>query len=538
MYKNYFILNRIVLEFNSALKGFAITEIFSQEKDKLILKCENHYEKFVEISVNPGEPYLTFRDEYRRARKNSIDFFEEFLPLKVDRFEISDHDRLVRFHCENVNIYFAVRGKHTNVFVEDSDGTVSSFKNEDETYLTEFKDEIPSHIFISVKKKIDYLLPDLEFEEYRKKYPFLGREIITEAKYRYSDKSSKTNSNYIQEIADELLEAAPAVFLSSDDLYLAVKSFHIFPSDEVKTFDSLIDALNFCIGRKFYLDAFTAKRKAAEKFIERELSKLSSKLNDLKGRIERGSREEEYNKIGNLLLINLNKVHLKSSSVEIEDIYEDNSIIIIKLDPKLTPQRNAEYYFNKAGNEKIAYNKSKELFRDISVNYNKLTALKGRFEKTETLEELNVIMKELHIKSGEKSNSPDDIKSKFKHYRIENKYDVYVGKDSVNNDLLTMKFAKQNDIWFHARSFPGSHVILRVLNNKEPVPKNIIKGAASIAAFHSKAKTSGLAPVSYTFKKYVTKKKGMEPGKVALLREDVLIVKPEIPKNCEYISGD
>jgi predicted ribosome quality control (RQC) complex YloA/Tae2 family protein len=147
-------------------------------------------------------------------------------------------------------------------------------------------------------------------------------------------------------------------------------------------------------------------------------------------------------------------------------------------------------------------------------------------------------MTELHIKSGEKSNSPDDIKSKFKHYVIENKYDVYVGKDSANNDLLTMKFAKQNDYWFHARSVPGSHVILRVLNNKEPVPKNVIKSAASIAAFHSKAKTSGLAPVSYTFKKYVTKKKGMEPGKVALLKEDVLLVKPGIPANCEYVSGE
>ncbi len=147
-------------------------------------------------------------------------------------------------------------------------------------------------------------------------------------------------------------------------------------------------------------------------------------------------------------------------------------------------------------------------------------------------------MKELKIKSGEKKELTDDIKSKFKHYIIDGRYDVFVGKDSTNNDLLTMKFAKQNDYWFHARSVPGSHVVLKVTNTKEPVPKNILKNAAAIAAYHSKAKTSGLAPVSYTFKKYVTKKKGMEPGKVILLREEVLLVKPEIPKNCEYISSD
>ena len=158
--------------------------------------------------------------------------------------------------------------------------------------------------------------------------------------------------------------------------------------------------------------------------------------------------------------------------------------------------------------------------------------------KDKMLEEIKNIMKELNIKSGEKRDLPDDIRTKFKHYIIDNKYDVYVGRDSANNDLLTMKFAKQNDYWFHARGASGSHVVLRVENTKEPVPKNILKAAASIAAFHSKAKTSGLAPVSYTFKKYVTKKKGMEPGKVALLREDVLLVKPGIPSNCEYVSND
>ena len=213
-------------------------------------------------------------------------------------------------------------------------------------------------------------------------------------------------------------------------------------------------------------------------------------------------------------------------------------MIKIKLDPKLTPQKNAGYYFTKAGNERKAYEKSKELFKDVSGNYSRLLQLKSRFEQSENIEELDKFMKELHIKQNVKVNNADDIVSRFKHYIIENKYDLYVGKDSSNNDLLTMKFAKQNDYWFHARSVPGSHVVLRVINTKEPVPKNILKSAASIAAFHSKAKTSGIAPVSYTFKKYVTKKKGMEPGKVVLLKEEVLLVRPEIPSNCEYVSGE
>jgi predicted ribosome quality control (RQC) complex YloA/Tae2 family protein len=80
--------------------------------------------------------------------------------------------------------------------------------------------------------------------------------------------------------------------------------------------------------------------------------------------------------------------------------------------------------------------------------------------------------------------------------------------------------------------------VLRVENTKEPVPKNILKKVASLAAFHSKAKTAGVVPVAYTFKKYVVKKKGDPVGTVRLLREDVLLVKPEIQSGCEYVTLD
>lgn len=540
MYKNYFILNRIVLELHSLLKGSSITEIFSQEKDKLVLRCEKDNEKFIEISVNPGDPYITLKHEFHRARKNSIDFFSDFLPVKINNLGISDHDRLIRISGDSVNFYFAVRGKHTNIFVQDASGNISTFTNEEDTYLEEFKKEINTHTFISVQKQIDFDKGGSEFDDYRKKFPILGKEIITEAKYRFTEDSGKTKADYLSEITHELLNNNPAVYLSSKtgDVFLAVDTFHIFPSDETKIFDSVTEALNYFLGRKYYLEVYSSKRKIVEKYIDRELSKLSSKMNDLKGRIDRGSNEEEYNRIGNLLLINLNKLPQKSSSAEIEDIYDNNKLLQVKLDPKLSPQKNAEYYFNKAGNEKTAYKKSKELFADVSANYHSLLQVKERFGDTESLGEINQIMKELNIKSIEKKETADDIKSKFKHYIIDGKYDVFVGKDSTNNDLLTMKFAKQNDYWFHARSVPGSHVVLRVLNTKEPVPKNILKDTAALAAYHSKAKTSGLAPVSYTLKKYVTKRKGMEPGKVALLKEEVLLVKPGIPRNCEYVSKD
>jgi len=128
------------------------------------------------------------------------------------------------------------------------------------------------------------------------------------------------------------------------------------------------------------------------------------------------------------------------------------------------------------------------------------------------------------------------LKFKYWHYIIEDKYHVYVGRDSKSNDYLSVKFAKQNDYWFHARGLPGSHVVLKVDNVKEGVPKDIIKKAASLAGYHSKAKTAGITPISYTFAKFVHKKKGMAPGKVLLQKENTLLVKPQIPKDCVLVD--
>jgi predicted ribosome quality control (RQC) complex YloA/Tae2 family protein len=153
-------------------------------------------------------------------------------------------------------------------------------------------------------------------------------------------------------------------------------------------------------------------------------------------------------------------------------------------------------------------------------------------------DELLQIKKELKIKPKQSLPEERSQTSLYRHFIIEGKYNVYVGKDSKNNDTLTTQFAKQNDFWFHARSVSGSHVVLRVENTKESIPKNILQKVASLTAYYSKSKTSKLAPVSYTLKKYVTKNKNHDPGQVSLSKENVLLVRPEIPKDCEMVLDE
>ena len=211
-------------------------------------------------------------------------------------------------------------------------------------------------------------------------------------------------------------------------------------------------------------------------------------------------------------------------------------MIKIKLDDKLSPQKNADRFFEKAKDSKIHYGKSIKIYRNSTIEFEKLKSIQNELQKEINEERIGEIMKELKIKPDESRIINDNTEIKFKHYLVDGKYHVFVGKDSQNNDLLTTRFAKQNDFWFHARSVSGSHVVLRVENLKEAIPKSILKKAASLAAYHSKAKTAGLVPVSYTYKKYVIKRKGMPIGQVSLLKEETLIVKPEIPSGCDYLS--
>ncbi len=291
--------------------------------------------------------------------------------------------------------------------------------------------------------------------------------------------------------------------------------------------------------RKYQFEEKHNDLKKINAFIDKELKRLSLKLNKLITVIEKGSQEVEYNKIANLLLINLNNITIGNSEIELDDIYETIAPIKrikIKLDSKLSPQKNADKYFEKARDSKINFEKSKRFYSDSKKEFEKLKSYQQILLKHNTFEEISSIMKELNIKNTVKSKPEDELSDKFKHYLIENKYHVYVGKDSQNNDLLTTKFAKQNDFWFHARSVSGSHVVLKVENTKEPVPKTILNKTASLAAYHSKAKTAGIVPVSFTLKKYVVKRKGMPVGQVSLLKEEVLLVRPEIPATCEYLT--
>jgi predicted ribosome quality control (RQC) complex YloA/Tae2 family protein len=538
MHKNFFFLNKFVVEADRELRDYSLTDAFSQDKDTLILAFRSgEMKKFIELSVNPGNSFITLRNKYSRAKRNSVSFFESFLPTRIISVDIALYDRVIRFNSEGGAVYFLIRGKYTNAVMVTSGGMLFPFKKSEEQDEEVLIKELSEIKFSNKFSYPSFLIKvDDTPESIRKRYPYIGKEIIIELKNRCEDKKQELGGE-LNKILREVEKNKPAVFYSDkfDTLELGIESFGSIPYSEKILFQTTSEALHYYLGRKYSIEGIADLKKKIVRHIKKEMERISTKLNSMDSILSKESKEEIYNKYGNLLLINLHKIKPRMDKVVVEDVYEGKETEI-PINPSISPNKNADLYFEKAKDDRITREKAKGMKIRFIMEFNKLKEINDRIDNIEEKEELRAIMKDLKIKDEENNPVKEDMKNKFKRYIIDGKYLVFVGKDSQNNDLLTIKFAKQNDYWFHSRGVPGSHVVLRNENTKENMPKNILKKAAALAAYHSKAKTAGLSPVSYCQKKYVVKKKGMEPGKVALLKEEVLLVRPEIPEGCEYIS--
>ncbi len=110
-------------------------------------------------------------------------------------------------------------------------------------------------------------------------------------------------------------------------------------------------------------------------------------------------------------------------------------------------------------------------------------------------------------------------------YELPDGWQVFVGRTDAANDYVSIKLAKPHDRWFHVRGMPGAHVVLRVTSEREP-DRATLERAAGLAAFHSKARTGGVVPVSMTEGRHVSKPRGAKPGTVEIRKESVLKVRP------------
>jgi len=535
MYRDYHYLNRCVIELNNILVDSRITDIYSQEKNKLFVTIPGDDQPFrhLIISTNPQFQYLLIKNEHYKAKKNTIQFFNEIYGDAISKIEIAADDRIIKISLSDSELIFIIRGGQTNVLLS-SEGKLKKFFKKNKFSDSDLE-LLSGYVYSSSMNLPEITEEDSEindFKTFKATYPKCSRILFNEIISRDEQNLSMMLGKCINEIFVSNIALTDSSL--TGEILFVPDTFTVAANPEV-SYDSFNEALNNYISEYYSGGRKNGIIKELEQHVNKEKEGLSNKLNNLKSRIEAGSNDEKYYMCGSMLVNNLYLVKKGMKQIQLTD-YETNEKHIVKLDPKLTPQDNAEKYFEKAKDEKKNFNKSEELFSLTGAKYKYYSDISEKISDSSDLNELIELRKKLKIGVKRKVDDNFNYNVNLREYLIDSKYRVFVGKDSKSNDLLSTKIAKQNDYWFHARGLPGSHVVLRVDNPKEVIPKNILNAAASIAAFYSKAKTANLAPVSYTLRKYVRKQKGMELGKVIISKEKVLLVKPELPKNCESIT--
>lgn len=508
MQNNYYFLKNLSKELVTEIKGLKLAACFSQNRDELVLGfCTPHREFWIKAMLTSDIACLSFPKEYARAKKNSVNLFQELLDLEVLAIQQYQNERSFSIEFENnYTLLFKMHGRSSNIILFESKKFLASFNNRFEQ-----------------DKKIDLTNLDRpilqnqnEFEQQgiRKTFPTFGKVVISHLELQDLDLTKQWQK------VDDLLQSfkKPTFYVLRMDNSIA---FRLFEAGEVLfSSQNAIESINQFYtywSKEYYLEK---ERQKVIKNLQRQSKQYESYLKKTKRQLDKIQNESRYEEMGHILMANLNQIPKRAKEVELLDFYT-NQLVKIALKEKLSPQKNAENYYRKSKNQKIEIKKLKQNFNKKEEQLIEIACQIEEIVAFDRLKDLRKYLKKENISSNKKQNQEVSL---FKTFTYQG-FQILVGKSAANNDILTQKHAYKEDLWLHARGVSGSHVVIKYQSGKV-FPKNVIEKAAQLAAYYSKRKTDTLCPVIYTPKKFVRKPKGYPAGAVVVDRENVLMIEP------------
>ncbi len=298
----------------------------------------------------------------------------------------------------------------------------------------------------------------------------------------------------------------------------------------VKTFDSPSLMLKTYFSERNITTNMRQKSQDMRKVAETLLSRAVKKLDLQKKQMKDTEKRETYRLYGELLNAYSYQLPVGEKTVSVLNYY-DNTELKIPTDPDLSIADNAKRYFDKYTKQKRTCQALEELIPQTESEIEHLSSIVLAIDIARDNEDLQQIREEMADagfikrqvgKNGRKIKSA----SKPWHYISSDGYDIYVGRNNLQNDMLTFKFADGNDIWMHAKKAPGSHVIIRTRN--EEIPDRTYEEAGALAVYYSTVRDNPKAEVDYIEKKHVKKPNGGAPGFVVYYTNYSLMASPDI----------
>lgn len=561
-----------VLEAKTVIGG-KIDKVYQPERDELLLNIRTsagNARLLINVSAENGRMQLT-----DIKRENPIDAPMFCMLLRkhlgggrIKSIELINFDRISKLTIEARNelgdsaeysLVCEIMGKHSNVFLLDCDGIIiESMRRVDVCDLHNVSARIAvrgsKYATPSTQKKTDpSIAPKEAFREaltcagridrrlssqFYGLAPMMAGELVGSFAI-----TNKTRCEELSEAErDALADALAGFYGAFTHGYGSVSVLRSVHGDVTAVYPFAAQgAEKYGRGIHYALDEYYRHRDIQEHIRRESFSIRRVILNNIERCEKKLSRlaqvetsREELEKLrlyGEMLTTYACCVKRGSESVIVDNYYDDPpSKLEIPLDPSRSSQENAARYFKKYKKAKTALEMSKVHMEEASSELNYFEGQLDNIDKCGTREEIAEIREELialgYIGSDTKGRKKAMRKATSEPMKFEaaDGTVVLIGKNNRQNDELTLRTAKPNEWWLHAKDIPGSHAIVRT---ESEMPRDVLAAAAAMCAYYSKARSGENVPVDYTRRKYVKKPSGARPGAVIYTNQSTIYVTPD-----------
>ncbi|HJJ13158.1 MAG TPA: NFACT family protein [Clostridiaceae bacterium] len=561
----------ITYELQSSISGGKINKIYEPNKNEILLGIYSNGKNFaLNICIDSNSYRIHLTTHSKPNPLNAPNFCmllrKHLIGYKIKNISSKeDLERIIQIEFEGYNelndlttkyLIIELMGKHSNIILLNSKFFIIDSLRHLDTLSNSYRDILPTREYIYPENNKKNFYSINSFDIFYKLILENNVTNLTNFLVNYFTGFSKTfvknvllkcninNSTFSKNDIFSLYEYLCKILNNLNTNAISLSTY----SNENNKLDYTINLAskssnldcNFFIDDFYYEKEqnsnFISYRNNLLKLISHILKKYDYRLENINAKLKECNNKDIYKLYGELITANLYKIpkFYNADKIELENYYDNNSILLIPLDNTISIANNAKKYFKK-------YNKLKNALEIVSLQkieteeeLQYIESIIYELEYAKDIQEVNEIYNEItenpifkdFLQNSKVSNKKDSNSSTPREFHIDG-YTVLVGKNNKQNDYLTTKIASKNDIWFHTKDIHGSHVILK--NPGPNISNEILIKCAKLAAYYSKARLSNNVPVDYCLVKYVKKPNGSKPGMVIYTNNKTLNVTP-----CEF----
>lgn len=558
-------------ELADRLTGGRITKIVQSESDELLLTIKNNGAQYrLLLSASASLPLIYLTETNKPAPMTAPGFCmllrKHLGGGRITAVTQPSLERILHFEIEHLDemgdlcrktLIAELMGKHSNLIFCKEDGTILDSIKHVSLAVSSVREVLPgrSYFIPHTQDKLDPLTtePEAMVTAICRKPVTLGKAIYTtltgfspvmaeELCYRSSldagrpaaalgDTEQTMLAHQLLRLMESIREGsfAPTIYYKGKEpIEFSALPLTLYEDLEQTRSDSMSGILEQYYATKNTLTRIHQKSADLRRIVQTALDR-SRKKYDLQSRqLADTEKREKYKIWGELIHTYGYGVPEGARSMEALNYYT-NETITIPLDPTLSAQENAKKYFDKYGKLKRTFEAVTGLLQETGDEVTHLESVQTALDMALTEEDLVQIKEEL-IEAGyirrKGGGKKVRITSKPYHYRSSDGFDIYVGKNNLQNEELTFQFASGNDWWFHAKGVPGSHVIVKT-EGKE-LPDRTFEEAGRLAAWYSKNRGGDKVEIDYVQKKHVKKPGGSKPGFVVYYTNYSFVIDSDI----------